>query len=229
MRGGGTMGDQPELCSVCEVGHATMCMLVKGGEEEKDAAAISLAAGPCGQGRCWGHGKLHEFGSFMPAGGRQASHPSSCDEQEYLTEFFCRKCDRKMCQECDVGETLDWLQNPPPTCDCSVSELLTRVALGPLSALLVAVIHMIPEKTVHQRIALKQPTPAVPSTQSATIGDSHAQVSDNAVGLELGSDSAYGRNVQVKALGAFQGDLESTIHKQQVKTCQRDLICCFLK
>lgn len=122
----------------------------------------------------------------------------------------------------------DSLPPPPPTCGCSTYGVLTRVALGPLSALLVAVIHMIPEKTVHQRIALKQPTPAVPSTQSA-IGDSHAQVSDNAVGLELRSDAAYGRNVQVKALGSFQGDLESTIHKQQVKTCQRDLSCSVLK
>ena len=49
--------------------------------------------------------------------------------EEYIAEWFCRKCDRKICQECDE------------------------------------VIHLIPEKTVHQRVRLR----AGPPTNTDTI------------------------------------------------------------
>ena len=46
--------------------------------------------------------------------------------EEYFAEFFCRKCDRKICQECDE------------------------------------VIHMIPDKTTHERFPLKPPEADAP-------------------------------------------------------------------
>jgi hypothetical protein len=111
-----------------------------------------------------------------------ADQPELCSVcEEYFAEFFCRKCDRKICQECDE------------------------------------VIHMIPEKTVHQRIALKppDPPPAVPSSQIAGLAAADPGGMQYG-GSELGGDLTYGTNVNVKSAHSFHRELESTIHKQQV-------------
>ena len=54
--------------------------------------------------------------------------------EEYFAEFFCRKCDRKICQECDE------------------------------------VIHMIPDKTTHERFPLKPPEADTPAGEVVDLG-----------------------------------------------------------
>ena len=85
---------------------------------------------------------------------------------------------------------------------------------------LVAVIHMIPEKTVHQRIALKppDPNPAVPSSQITGLAadQGSTQLAGSERSSELSGDTTYGANINVKNAHLFHRELESTIHKQQV-------------
>eukprot|EP00277_Geminigera_cryophila_P043544 CAMPEP_0173073804 /NCGR_PEP_ID=MMETSP1102-20130122/10628_1 /TAXON_ID=49646 /ORGANISM="Geminigera sp., Strain Caron Lab Isolate" /LENGTH=429 /DNA_ID=CAMNT_0013942729 /DNA_START=41 /DNA_END=1327 /DNA_ORIENTATION=+ len=127
-----------------------------------------------------------------------ADQPELCSVcEEYFAEFFCRKCDRKICQECDE------------------------------------VIHMIPEKTVHERIQLKQPEAAM---QSTMMGDNFSPqgapsmpidttatpqftlsadygVEQNSHGFQTSVASATVMQMQGKE--AFHQQLESTLHQQQ--------------
>jgi len=124
--------------------------------------------------------------------------------EEYFAEFFCRKCDRKICQECDE------------------------------------VIHMIPEKTIHQRIQLRPGTQndkCTPAASSFSHSPQHAsmapaqRVSIPPVASQLGGDAsatvsylAFNTEPQAVATASmmhfqdkhsFQRQLESTIYQQQ--------------
>jgi len=151
--------------------------------------------------------------------------------QEYFAEFFCRKCDRKICQECDEGEILRVL--PLNVCrDLEAAFDVTTLVLFAIPPC--AVIHMIPEKTVHERIQLKQPEAAVQSTMMSdnfspqvarsmsidTTATPHFTLSAD-FGVEQNShvfhtSVASATVMQMQGKEAFHQQLESTLHQQQV-------------
>ena len=90
--------------------------------------------------------------------------------EEYFAEFFCRKCDRKICQECDE------------------------------------VIHMIPDKTTHERFPLKPPEADTPAGEVVDLGTFRGDEQIQRPQTTMSPNDVH---------GAFHNKLQSTLSEQQ--------------